>query len=180
MNAALAAGARRKALLSTCSTPRESAVLKRSLQRDTLSSASTASTKVTPEAKRLQVLAATGGTEQEQPSPAQPRALFPHAVSEATPAEVTWIKKYIHIYIYISRKLLIYIIIIFNIYIYMSTSPNCCPNCFPFVAFEAAGVPVPGGGQEKVTVNINVTWLSTRVFVPLGYCIKKHIDILLD
>lgn len=62
----------------------------------------------------------------------------------------------------------------------MSTSPNCCPNCFPFVAFEAAGVPVPGGGQEKVTVNINVTWLSTRVFLPLGYCIKKHIDILLD
>ena len=106
MNAALAAGARRKALLSTCSTPRESAVLKGSLQRETLSSASTASTKVTPEAKRLQVLAATGGTEQEQPSPAQPRALFPHAVSEATPAEVTWIKKYIHIYIYISRKLL--------------------------------------------------------------------------
>ena len=74
MNAAISGASRRKKLLATVHTPAPKD-LKRSLQRDTLSAASTASTpgsKVTPDAKRVML----SGVE-DLVSPAQPRDLFP-------------------------------------------------------------------------------------------------------
>ena len=72
MNAAISGAARRKQLLATVSTP-AAKDLKRTLQKDSLSTASTASTpgsKVTPDAERVML-------KESEVSPAQPRDLFP-------------------------------------------------------------------------------------------------------
>ena len=90
MTAAFEGATRRKALLQSCATktPAPGDVrLKRSLQRETLSSASTSASgnKVTPDAKRILM---------SESSPPVPRDLFPE------PTSVTWLI-YLYIYIYI-------------------------------------------------------------------------------